>query len=106
MASRTGTWIISLLTFLSAPSKAQTPLSLTYEALTNSVFTGGKFVFTNSGKIVVPGAVKIVSNVTLNANGHAVVISGNGVSQIFHISSNASLTLTGLNMVDGFAHAL
>src|SRR5687768_13350999 len=84
-------------------SWAQTAIPPRYEALTNAAATGGNFQFSASGTIMIPRPVSFGSGTTLDANGHAVALSGAGRSSILRLETNANLTLKGLSLVDGLA---
>lgn len=102
MANHFGRFGFSLLLTI-APSFGQSSIPPTYEALTNAAASGGSFQFSGSGTIVVPAPVSFGLATTLDANGHAVTLSGGGASSILSLETNATLTLKGLALVDGLA---
>lgn len=53
------------------------------------------------GTIYLTNPITITTNITLDANGHSVAISGSGSNRLFYVTSNASLSLDGLTLQDG-----
>ena len=101
MASPLKAFGLSLL--LPFISSAQTPLAPTYEALTNAAATGGDFRFSGAGTIIVPTPVSFAAATTLDADGHAVILSGGGKASILQLETNVTLTLRGVGLIDGLA---
>jgi hypothetical protein len=94
---------VALSLFFPLIANAQTPLPPTYEALTNAAATGGDFRFSAAGTIIIPTPVSFASATILDADGHAVILSGEGKSSMLQLETNVTLTLRGVALVDGLA---
>ena len=64
---------------------------------------GGTVTFTCSGTINLASTITISANTTIDGSGRAVTISGNYAVRVFHVNSGISLTLKGLNIINGRA---
>jgi hypothetical protein len=64
---------------------------------------GGTIKFSGSGVINFTVPVTFLTNATLDANGHQIVLNGNGLSSLLRVSNSVSLTLKGLTLINGKA---
>src|SRR5689334_13258614 len=68
-----------------------------------AIAQGGNVQFGCDGTIVLTSTLAVTNDVTLDANGHSVTISGGDAVRHFAVQSNASLSLLGLRLVNGLA---
>jgi fibronectin-binding autotransporter adhesin len=73
--------------------------------LRSAVAEGGTITLACDGTIVLTQPLIIDRNTVINASGHVVRLSGSNSVRMFVVSSNISLTLIGLQMVNGSAEA-
>jgi hypothetical protein len=87
-------------------ARAATPLAVCDEtSLRSAIAPGGPVLFDCDGTIVLTSPLVITNDVTLDANGRSVILSGGNAVRLFSINSNATLTLLGLTLVEGRAQA-
>jgi hypothetical protein len=86
---------------MDAWAQAQTITNYTEEALRTAMANGGLIRFACNGTVVLNGTITNDLDTLLDSNGHDVTISGGGFQRVLVISSNVSLTLVGLRIVDG-----
>lgn len=70
---------------------------------------GGTITFTCSGTIIFTSRLNIMTNITINANGNAVIFDETGDDNGFFVTSGAPLTLDGFTLQngnDGFGGAI
>ena len=70
-------------------------------ALRSAIATGGWVSFTCNGTISLASSITIANNVILDGTGVNLVISGGGASQIFLVSTGATLCVTNLVLANG-----
>jgi hypothetical protein len=61
----------------------------------------GSVMFAFDGTITLGSTITITTTTVLDGTGHQVAISGNGVSQVFRVNTNVTLTLVALTIADG-----
>lgn len=64
---------------------------------------GGTVRFSGDGVIAINSPIEFRTNAVIEANGHRVVLTGNGQSSLLRVRSGVNLTLKGLWMADGKA---
>ena len=69
--------------------------------LRQAVLGGGTVLFANDGTIALSKTLYIAYDTTIDADGHNVVLDGQGQVQIFYVASNATLTIKGLTLRNG-----
>ena len=77
--------------------------SLTQAELESAVGEGGTVLFDADGTVSLSRTVVITKDVSLDADGHHVTISGGGVERLFQLNTNVQLELKGLVLSDGLA---
>lgn len=78
----------------------------TERALRLALNEGTNVTFACDGTVTLGSTIIISTNTVLDANGHQVTISGNGLVQVFQVNSNVNCALIGLTIADGFAYGL
>ncbi|MCX6927330.1 MAG: immunoglobulin domain-containing protein [Verrucomicrobia bacterium] len=73
----------------------------TQDALVIALATGGNVNYTQNCSIVLSSTITITTNVTLDASGRTVSISGSNSVQLFTVPAGISLTLKGLTLLAG-----
>jgi hypothetical protein len=72
-------------------------------ALRTAIAEGGVISFVRGGGLNVRNPLMIEGDVTIDAGGAAVVVSGASASRVFHVLPGASLTLTNVTVANGRA---
>lgn len=72
-------------------------------SIRQAIAEGGELGFACDGSIVLTEPFQIDRSVTLDANGHSVILDGAGQTRVFNISKSGSLTLKGLRITRGNA---
>ncbi|MFL7790658.1 MAG: Calx-beta domain-containing protein [Anaerolineae bacterium] len=63
---------------------------------------GGTITFKCNGTIVIPATIAISKDMTLDASGQHVTISGNNATRVFYVNSGVTLTLKSLTVANGY----
>src|SRR4051812_27736199 len=79
------------------------PMTPTEANLRAAASAGGLTTFTTDGTITLNTPVAILTDVTFDANGYAVIIDGANVTTLFQVAATGKLTLKGLALVNGRA---
>jgi hypothetical protein len=82
----------------------ETPQNLvacTYDGVFTAISNGGWYVFDCDATIVFPAVLNVISNTLLDANGHNVVLDGNGASRLFNVDAGKMLTLKNMTLTRG-----
>jgi uncharacterized repeat protein (TIGR02543 family) len=91
----------ALLTITNAPSGTNVVSVATQAALQSAIGVGGIVTFGFNGTITVTSTINITNNVTMDASGRTVVISGNDAVSLFNVSPGVTFSATNLVMVNG-----
>lgn len=75
----------------------------TLAALLAAATGGGTVAFSGDGVISITTPIEFVTNAVVDANGHQVVLTGNGNSSLLRFATGVVVTLKGLSLVDGRA---
>jgi hypothetical protein len=75
----------------------------TLSSLQATARAGGTLRFSDDGVIGIGSSIEFTNNTVLDANGHRVVLTGNGQSSLLRIAPGAEITLKGLWLVEGRA---
>lgn len=94
-------WSLLVLLFLPIGSPGATISVCDEASLRSAVSAGGNIVFECDGIISLSQTLVVSNDVSLDANGHAVTISGNNQVRVFWVNPVRSLTLRGLTIADG-----
>ena len=95
--------IVSLLTIQSRAFAGGTVTSCNEAALRAALAEGGTVTFNCDGTIALTGTLAITSSTILDAEGHAIILSGNGAVRVFQVNTGMSLTLRNLTVTNGFS---
>ena len=83
------------------PPADATVRSCTEQALRLAMTEGSQVTFVCDGTIVLGGSITITTNITLDARGHQITISGGNLVQVFQVNADATLTLMNLTIANG-----
>lgn len=72
--------------------------------LREAIAAGGTVTFACDGVIALSKTLHIEQNTVLDANGHAVTLSGHQTVRVLQVDNGVSFTGLGLNIVEGFSH--
>ena len=79
----------------------QSVVNVTLPALAPLLSEGGLLRFEADGVVTFTNAIKLAYNMSLDANGHLVVLSGGGTTRLFEVQTNVSFTASGITFGDG-----
>ena len=65
---------------------------------------GGTINFACDGTIALTNTLTITANTVLDGSGRNVTISGNGAVRVFQVTAGVSLSVTNIQIADGFVH--
>lgn len=94
-------WLILLLPLATHASGVVT--SPTDTNLRAAMAGGGSVTFACEGTIILSDTITNNLNTTLDARGHRITISGSNTYRVFSVATNATLTVLGLTIADGFS---
>jgi hypothetical protein len=75
----------------------------TLATLQGAATGGGTVKFSGDGVITISSPIEFTTNAVLDANGHRVVLTGNGQSSLLRFAPGVNVTLKGLSLLDGRA---
>ncbi|PYK97186.1 MAG: hypothetical protein DME19_17140 [Verrucomicrobia bacterium] len=94
---QTGSLNLSAAPFLVTQRVANVSLP----ALTTALRDGGLLRFENDGVIVLTNSIVLQFDTALEANGHDVVLSGDGLTRLFQLPTNVSFSASGITFANG-----
>jgi hypothetical protein len=89
------------VSFRTLGDRAEVPPTLA--SLVAAASTGGTVKFSGDGVINITTPIEFATNAVVDANGHQVVLTGNGNSSLLRFATGVVVTLKGLSLVDGRA---
>jgi len=93
----------AVLRITNAPSGTNVVSVATEAALQSAIDIGGVVTFGFNGTITLTNTINITNNVTVDATGRTVVISGDNAVGLFNVSPGVTFSATNLVMVNGSA---
>jgi hypothetical protein len=90
-----------LFTLICLPSFADEVTDCSEDGLLIALSVDGQALFTEDCSITLTGPIPISEDTIIDAQGHNVSISGDNQFLVFEISSNASLTISGVTITGG-----
>ncbi len=95
-------FLITLLLTAPTPAPGAVVQSCDEAGLRAALAAGGPAKFGCDGTIVLTNPIVVTTDLTLEADGHDVRLSGDGKVRLFEVSANGSLRLSGLTLREGF----
>jgi hypothetical protein len=96
------TWLAAAFLLPHSAARADgVVLDCTESSFLDALSGGGLVTFTQDCAITVTAPVDISLSTIIDAQGFNVTISGGGLVRIFHVHTNANLTLTGFTITEG-----
>src|SRR5262245_18511039 len=94
---------LSLTLFFFSPRPLPAAMITTCDeaSLRTALAAGGTVTLACDGTITVTDTLVLATNVTLDASGHAVIISGNNAVRLFEVRPGVTLTMTNLTVASG-----
>jgi hypothetical protein len=92
---------LGVLALCFSASGSGTVNSLTQADLEAALAGGGTVLFGTSGILTLTNTITIALDSTLDANGHAVTISGGNAVRLFQVASNVNFSVKGLTLPNG-----
>jgi hypothetical protein len=86
-----------------SPGPASVVTECTEANLRAAMSGGGRVTFACDGAVVLSNAIAIWIGTVLDASGHQITISGNHATQVFHVNTGATLSVSNLTIANGSA---
>ena len=95
----------SAVAILSVVLPGTVPVATCTETALRAALAGpGPVTFACDGTIQLSSTISITNDTVLDGSGHQVTLSGGGLTRIFSIATNVTLTLRNLTVANGVAH--